>query len=339
MELPSASTAKLWLKIIVWAAVYYFTSALSGVYNKWLIDGKTFSVSPTFLTWVHLIVALCADGVIMRMSTEESQVREQLSQTTGGRSAWDLALAFGPIAFFIVTAKLMTYVSYQHVSIALSHTAKASEPIFNVIVAAVLFGEWHSPAVYASLLPITLGILMASVSELSYNHYGFAIAAFSALMKVLQNIFTKKVMSTGRYTFWEVHLYCGAASLAMMVPWMYASWVTLKHAPYSGSMPILGLLVDALLQWASSVSAYVVLSLVAHLTATIINTFKRMVMITSGSLLDPTAARLTPFNLLGVLLATLGIFLYNMVKDSEYLQQQIQIGMGRATQSLGLHVP
>jgi hypothetical protein len=30
-------------------------------------------------------------------------------------------------------AKLTTFISYQHVSIALSHTAKASEPIFNAL--------------------------------------------------------------------------------------------------------------------------------------------------------------------------------------------------------------
>lgn len=62
-------------------------------------------------------------------------------------------------------------------------------------------------------------------------------------------------------------------------------------------------------------------------------------MITSGSMFDPSATALTPFNLVGVLLATAGIFLYNTVKDSEYLQQQIQIGMGKATQTLGLHLP
>lgn len=264
-DIPNSQQVKLWAKILVWACIYYLTSALSGVYNKWLVDGKTFSVSPTFLTWFHLIVALCSDAVIMRSSPEETYAREQLSQQ-GGRSALDVVLAFTPIALFVILSKLMTYVSYQYVSVALSHTAKASEPIFNVIVAAVVFREYHSPAVYASLLPITLGIAMASVSELSYNHYGFAIAAFSALMKVLQNIYTKKLMNAAKWTFWEVHLYCGAASLVMMLPLMYFSWVKLQHAPYSGSLPIFGLLVDAILQWASSVSAYVVLSLVAHLT-------------------------------------------------------------------------
>jgi hypothetical protein len=43
-------------------------------------------------------------------------------------------------------------VQYQAVSISLAHTAKASEPIFNVIIAALLFGEHRNAAVYISLV-------------------------------------------------------------------------------------------------------------------------------------------------------------------------------------------
>lgn len=337
-ELPTVATAKFWAKVVLWAAIYYVTSALSGVYNKWLVDGTSFAVSPTALTFFHLLVALGSDAVIMHNSNEEVLARSKLASEQR-RTVLDVAAAFAPIALFVVLSKLLTYLSYQHGSIALSHTAKASEPIFNVVVAAVVFGEYHSPAVYVSLLPICLGILLASVSELGSHHgFGFAVAAASALTKVLQNIYTKRLMVGARWTFWEVHLYCGGASLCMMVPLMYVTWVYLRHSPYSGSVPLLGLLFDAVLQWASSVSAYVVLSLVSHLTATIINTFKRVVMIASGGLSDPSF-RLAPLNVFGVLLATAGIFLYNLVKDSEYLQAQIQMGMGRATQTLGLRVP
>jgi len=115
-------------------------------------------------------------------------------------------------------SKLTTYYSYQTVSIALSHTAKASEPIFNVLVAGALYGEYHPRPVYLSLLPIAAGVTLASVTDFSYNHAGFLWAVLSALMKVLQNIWTKRVMTAGRFTFFEIHLYCGAASLAILVP-------------------------------------------------------------------------------------------------------------------------
>lgn len=221
--------------------------------------------------------------------------------------------AFTPISIFVILGKLTTYLSYQYVSIALAHTAKASEPIFNVIVAACLFGEYHSRQVYLSLVPISLGIMLASVSDFSYNHTGFAIATSSALMKVMQNIYTKRLMETGKWTFWEIHLYCGAASLLIMLPILYLQQVTLASAPFS-HFPIFALMLDSLLQWASSVSAYVVLSLVSHLTATIVNVMKRLVMIVSGDVYD--GKQMGWMNGLGVFLAMVGILTYNMVKDS-----------------------
>ncbi len=36
--------------------------------------------------------------------------------------------------------------------------------------------------------------------------------------KVLQNIYTKRLMSGGKFTFWEIHLFCGAASLLILLP-------------------------------------------------------------------------------------------------------------------------
>ena len=54
-----------------------------------------------------------------------------------------------------------------------------------MIVAALVFGEFHSRQVYLSLVPISLGIFLASVSDFSYNHTGFFIAVLSALAKVL----------------------------------------------------------------------------------------------------------------------------------------------------------
>jgi len=150
------------------------------------------------------------------------------------RYSWlEIVLAFTPISIFVIMSKLTTYLSYYYVSVSLSHTAKASEPIFNVLVAAVIFGEFHSAHVYLSLLPIALGITLASVTDFSYNHIGFAWSVASALMKVLQNIYTKKLMLTGRFSFWEIHLFCGAASLAIFAPAVLLQCLSARVNPFA----------------------------------------------------------------------------------------------------------
>jgi solute carrier family 35 protein E1 len=260
--------------VAVWTGIYYATSAASGLWNKALVEENSHGgsgVSPTVLTFLHLLVSLGSDVAIMRYWAKQQQQQQHQEQqqqqqqqrvsgsavtvssrsagahdrgalTTGGshvvpndpaRSLWSVVVAFTPISVFVITSKLTTYMSYQHVSMALSHTAKATEPIFNVLVAALLFGELHSTAVYTSLVPIALGVTLASVTDLSYNNAGFFWATASALTKVLQNIYTKKIMDTGKFTFWEIHLYCGAASLAILLPLLLGQVLTADTNPFS----------------------------------------------------------------------------------------------------------
>jgi solute carrier family 35 protein E1 len=299
--------------VLAWTLVYYATSAAAGIWNKWLVDSAHAGVAPTTLTLLHLAIGLASDSGIRRCTRDE--VRASVLVAEHRRSASDLVAAFLPISVFVILTKVTTYLSYQYVSIALAHTAKASEPIFNVVVAALIFGEFHSRQVYFSLVPISLGIFLASVSDFSYNHTGFFIAVLSALAKVLQNIYTKRLMETGRYTFWEVHMFCGAASLLVMLPVLYLQQVTFETSPFA-HLPLFALLLDSVLQWTSSVASYVVLSLVSHLTATVINVMKRLVMIVSGDLFDGNG--MAPLNVVGVCLAMVGVMLYNVVRDGDF---------------------
>jgi drug/metabolite transporter (DMT)-like permease len=346
--------------------VYYVSSAASGVWNKWLVDVHVPTtggpgvplVTPTMLTLLHLVVALLSDLCIMKYAGGDAGVmglglnvgvvvagkagggdRDALCGFLPRHSLTEVALAFGPIAICVTLSKLTTYVSYQYVSMALSHTAKASEPIFNVIIAALFFGEFHTRAVYLSLVPITVGIVLASVSDFSYNHTGFAIAVASALMKVLQNIATKRVMSTGRFTFWETHAYCGAASLLMLTPLLL--WETQRAAAAGNAglfvtlraiarAPLFAIAFDSLLQWASSVSAYAVIALVSTLTATIVNVTKRLLIILAGVWAAKEAGTASNANLAGIFIAIAGVLWYQLVSGGDTAGSSSAINNGNS---------
>ncbi len=157
------------------------------------------------------------------------------------------------------------------------------------------------------------------------QHIGFAAASASAIFKVLQNIYTKRVMGTAHFSFYEIHLFCGIASIAVLMPWAIVSHVSASqavHLPRSGPLPgegadafpLLLLAGDSALQYVSSISSYMVLSLVAHLTFTIVNSMKRLVIITSGTLVFGGFA-IT--NFIGVCMAVGGVFLYNLAKPAK----------------------
>ena len=293
--------------VTVWTAVYFATSAWSGIWNKELVDRG--GVSPVTLTLLHLLVSLASDYALMHNSAEGAP---RFPPRHGRHTAWDVVRDFTPISVFVILSKLTTYLSYQSVSIALSHTAKASEPLFNAAIAAALFHERYSSAVYASLLPIAVGVTLASTTDYSYNHAGFGWAVMSAATKVLQNIYHKRLMQTGRFSFQELHMYCGGASLVILTPVLLVQALTGTSHPFA-AFPIVSLAACSVLQYLSSISSYMVLHLVAHLTFTVINVLKRLVIIVAGMVFYHQAMR--PINLVGVILALTGIFAYNIVKD------------------------
>ncbi|RYG51776.1 hypothetical protein EON66_10425, partial [archaeon] len=217
---PAAHARARALQVTVYIALYYVTSAGSGVWSKALVDGA--SVPPSVLTMLQLAVSLASDAAILRHDTSNEPPTPSNADTSkrrrGWSRMWDIVVCFTPIAGFIITSKITTFLSYQHLSLALSHTAKASEPIFNAAAAALVYREWHHHTVYLTLVPIAMGITLASVTDLSYNHRGFMWAILSALCKVLQNIYIKRLMQSKKFTFWELHYYCGSASLLMLVP-------------------------------------------------------------------------------------------------------------------------
>jgi hypothetical protein len=162
----------------------------------------------------------------------------------------------------------------------------------------------------------------------------------------MQNIYTKRVMGTAHFSFYEIHLYCGVASIAVLLPWAIVSHVSAAQAvelPRSGPLldatvpfPFLLLLADSVLQFVSSISSYMVLSLVAHLTFTIVNSMKRLVIITSGTVVFGGFA-IT--NFIGVCLAVGGVFLYNLSKPGKAKRGMGEIGSPLELQHTGDATP
>jgi drug/metabolite transporter (DMT)-like permease len=88
---------------------------------------------------------------------------------TGLWFCWRRFLWILPLSLFSVMTKVLTYWSYDAVPIAFAHTCKASQPIFNVILAYLIYNSKFSLATYVALVPIVLGVVLASVSEMGMN--------------------------------------------------------------------------------------------------------------------------------------------------------------------------
>ena len=112
-----------------------------------------------------------------------------------------------PLAVAMVTTKLLTYFSYGYIPASLTHTVKALQPFFNVLIVFLWTGEGVDRRTILSLFPIVFGVVYASVNELEcaflvvvmlrFNTVGFVCALISTIVGVWQSVYLKMLMRMG----------------------------------------------------------------------------------------------------------------------------------------------
>jgi len=192
-------------------SVWFLTSVCSTLVNKGLMDSFPFAVT---LSAVHMASSGVVDLCIVYW--------RGLNVTHFRRDVFRACL---PIALTIDFGKTLTYVSYGMVPASLTHTAKASSPVFAVIVSKLMFNQMPSMATGLSLLPITIGVTLSALTEINWVFLGFLAAVTAALANVLNSTFTKKALSTQTSASAPpvdpliLHMYTAFSAMLMLLPW------------------------------------------------------------------------------------------------------------------------
>jgi len=215
-----------------------------------------------------------------------------------------------------VLTVMLGLVSLKYVAVSFTETIKASAPFFTVIFARLLLGEVTSVKVNLSLVPVVAGLALCSASEASFNTVGFLAAVFNNGIDCVQNVFSKKLLST-HYNYVNLQFYTSAAALVVQLPVMLyhhhaAIWLRQGWSSSISTELGLHLLLNGVCFHLQSVMAYAVMGLISPVTQSVANTLKRALLIWLSILYFGNPVSF--MSALGTAICISGVFAYNYAR-------------------------
>ncbi|KAK8569370.1 hypothetical protein V6N13_046429 [Hibiscus sabdariffa] len=305
-EGDKSGSLKKTLELGLLFGLWYLFNIYFNIYNKQVLKVYHFPVTVTviqFAVGTVLVSLMWAFNLYKR------------PKITGAQLAVIL-----PLAVVHTLGNLFTNMSLGKVAVSFTHTIKAMEPFFSVVLSAMFLGELPTPWVVGSLVPIVGGVVLASVTEASFNWAGFWSAMASNLTNQSRNVLSKKVMvkkedSMDNITLFSIITIMSFFLLAPVAIFMEGITFTpayLQSAGLNVKEVAVRSLFAALSFHAYQQVSYMILQRVSPVTHSVGNCVKRVVVIVSSVIFFKTPV--SPINALGTGVALAGVFLYSRVK-------------------------
>lgn len=229
-------------------------------------------------------------------------------------------VAILPLAMVHTLGNLFTNMSLGKVAVSFTHTIKAMEPFFSVVLSALFLGELPTLWVVSSLLPIVGGVALASMTEASFNWAGFWSAMASNVTFQSRNVLSKKLMVKKEESLDNINLFSIItimslfllAPVTLFVEGVKVSPTYLQSAGLNLNQIYMRSLLAGLCFHAYQQVSYMILSKVSPVTHSVGNCVKRVVVIVTSVLFFRTPV--TTINAVGTGIALAGVFLYSRVK-------------------------
>ena len=106
--------------------------------------------------------------------------------------------------------------SLLSVSVSFIHTIKTLGPMFTIVFSRLVLDERLPTSRYLSVLPVVLGVSIATSTEVEFALLGFGMAMTSTICQALQCVLSKRILS-GEAAVSKAELFCVAAMYAFVM--------------------------------------------------------------------------------------------------------------------------
>lgn len=316
------------LKFIALCVAWYCSSALTSTSSKTflnVIDGPATLTIVQFFFVAAWTAGLAQIGSRFRFSWLASAPIRKPDAHVWRSTA--------PMSLFVLTGHLFSSVATSKIPVSTVHTVKALSPFFTVVAYAFLFKVKYSTNTYVSLIPLTLGVMLACSSSFTTNGSlgGLVCALGSTLIFVSQNIFSKKVLFhekndepiNKRLDKMNLLFYSSAMAFTLMVPIWLIKESSLLYRSYIPWAVYFELFFNGASHSAQNVLAFTLLSMISPVTYSIASLIKRIfvIIVAIAWFGQPTNSVQAG----GILLTAAGLWLYDRAKgDVERIERTVE---------------
>ncbi|KAJ7491913.1 triose-phosphate transporter family-domain-containing protein [Mycena latifolia] len=320
------------LRFVLLCSLWYASSALSSNTGKAILTQFRYPVTLTFVQF-GFVAGYCL--LFMSPAVRFSRLR---------RPTTAIIRSTLPMGMFQVGGHIFSSLAISRIPVSTVHTIKALSPLFTVAAYALLFGVSYSSKTYASLLPLTVGVMLATSFDMSAsNVVGLLCALGSALVFVSSNIFFKKIMPSNpsglsqttahKLDKLNLLLYSSSMAFLLMVPiWLYYDLPVLLSsssaaAAAAGKQPAHSVwyyfFMNGTVHFAQNIIAFVILASTSPVTYSIASLIKRVAVICIAIVWFSQTIHLVQG--FGILMTFTGLYMYNNAKsDVERGEKQMR---------------
>lgn len=317
--------------------IWYFSSALTNTSSKSILNAFPKPATLTliqfaFVAFFCLFFSYLAT-VFPTLQTSIPALRHRVRYPTR-----EVIITTLPLAAFQIGGHLLSSTATAKIPVSLVHTIKGLSPLFTVVAYRVIFNIRYPIVTYLSLIPLTLGVMLACSAEFRGNVFGILYAFLAALIFVTQNIFSKRLFNaaaeaeaSGLQTrkLDKLNLLAYSSGLAFILTspiWFWSEGVELLGDFFhDGSLDLLEgsatkpafdhgrlaieFVFNGTFHFGQNIIAFVLLSMVSPVTYSVASLIKRVFVVVMAIIWfqNPT----TKIQGLGIALTFFGLYLYD----------------------------
>ena len=342
-EKPSVKSLKDRVEVVIYLSLWYFLSAVYNIYNKKALNCLGL---PWFVATVQM-----GTGLLLFIPLWLLKFRESPSSNLS-----ELFEVFGymkSVALYQTLTHISGVIALGSGDVSFTQVVKASEPVFTAGISAIFQQQYLSWQAYTALIPVCLGVAIASTTQLNFSWYCLLAGIMANIFAAARGVFGKTQMCGDTRCLEQLspenyYAVLTILSFFMLVPatamiegsrifdvlkassdyFMNSGGITMglfqqqlsTHGQVQG---LLYSLISGILFYLYNEVSFKTLNKVHPVTHAVSNTVKRIVIILSSVIVFNN--KMTPSGIFGACLAVVGVFGYSITQHLyEYKPKKVK---------------